>query len=423
MMKILKLLLLFFFILSCSSGAFEIQISAFLATAENDYLLPYQNEKIHFLNSSSSNTPFLDRVEFRTESDEFEINRQRYSVRLYPNGWGETEAGKKIYDVTLQFNKTQYDLLFHQALKKRYTLIVDFLHTGTMIELHKKLMVLYEDRVTAFKKNINSLDFDINDLIEAEDALINLKLELMDMESMKRGIEDVIRVRLNAKESIKFDTDKIIGISFIEKNLYQFNRTPDMDNVYLRNSSLSLELARSRYNLEKSENKRFISFFEASYDNEQRYDSEEAFSLQLGVNLPFINSNRLEINRRKLRYLAEKGENENLKARLSENLQIVTNVLKSFIRKHKVLLKKKENDHIESSIKTYSQIEGLNPMILLKIKESSLKRDIALERIKYEIFKKYIELLDVTGRLSDKPLKNYISMDLEEVTTCKGEMK
>ena len=56
-------------------------------------------------------------------------------------------------------------------------------------------------------------------------------------------------------------------------------------------------------------------------------------------------------------------------------------------------------------------MEGINPLNLLKIKESMINGDIQLNRINYLILSRYIELLDVRGKLSDKPLKNFLSKE------------
>ena len=68
----LSLLITFAF----SLEAKDITINEFLLTAASDTLLEYEKEKIDFLSSSSSNTPFLDRVELRTQTEESDLNKQ-----------------------------------------------------------------------------------------------------------------------------------------------------------------------------------------------------------------------------------------------------------------------------------------------------------------------------------------------------------
>ena len=59
------------------------------------------------------------------------------------------------------------------------------------------------------------------------------------------------------------------------------------------------------------------------------------------------------------------------------------------------------------------RIEGGDPLVLLEMRESILERDVDLATVTSEIYSSYIELLDVSGKLSEQPLKNYISAGLE----------
>ena len=56
-------------------GASEISVTDFLAAALQDSLLDTRNEIIDYLNSTSSDSPFFDRVELRTQTERFELSR------------------------------------------------------------------------------------------------------------------------------------------------------------------------------------------------------------------------------------------------------------------------------------------------------------------------------------------------------------
>ncbi|MDY6973600.1 MAG: hypothetical protein SV775_14935, partial [Thermodesulfobacteriota bacterium] len=313
-------------------------------------------------------------------------------------------------------NEIQRDALLHQALEKRYGLVIDYLHSNNILRLNRELMILYEDRLNVLSERSNSVDFDINDLLEAEDDLSGLRVNLIGLENRQSSIEDNIRVYVPGQDLIDFDADSIAEIGLIKRTIQQLSGTPHEDNVYFRNSRVRLELARCRYNLEKSRSKKYIRYFEAHYDNEERHDTREAFSVELGIMLPFINSNQLDVNQRMLGYLTEKGRYEGLKEALSEKLVLLSGDLKRSIEQHELLIAEKESVRAESSIQKYMRLEGIDPLILLKIKESILRREISLENLRFKIHSKYIELLDALGKLSEKPLRNHISSAQELIT-------
>ena len=406
-----------------SSDASVLSVRCFLATAQHDCLLQNANEKVGFLQATSPNTPFFDKVELRTQTDEFELSRERYSVRLYPNGLGETKAGRKIWETSLQRSRIQRELLLHQALKKRYLLVIDLLCSKKILAISRQIKSVYEDMVTALEKSRNSLDFDINDLIGASDDLTKAKLEIIELEARVQSVENSILSYMLAEGPIAFSTENLAGIDVIRNLSQHFGDTPAPDNVYVKDSSLRVEIAKSRHALEKAQGRRYIRFLEVSYDNEERDDSSRAYFVELGITLPFVNSNRLDINRRKLQLLTAQTCDKELKRTLEEGLATCSGDIKRLLKEYAVLTEIKQQTATDSLLKAYMQVEGISPLVLLEMKESILKRNIALEKIRNELFISYIELLDITGKLSEKPLKNYISADLEFITPCEQDVR
>lgn len=420
--KLLASVTVFLFLYS-STEASVFSVKSFLATAQHDRLLQHANEKVDFLESTSSNTPFIDRAELRTRTDDFELTKQRYSLRLYPNGFGETDAGRKVYETSLQRSKVQSELQFHQALKKRYLLVLDLLHLVNNLELSRQAKSIYEDMVTVLEKNRASLDFDINDLIKASDDLTETELEIIELEASKQSLEHLIRSYMPTKGAIVFSTENLVDVDVIRNITQQTLDTSAQDNVYIRESLLRVDCAKSLHALEEAESRNHLRYFEISYDNDQRHDSSKAYFLELGIKFPFINSNRLDINRRKMQLLAAQARDKELKSEFEAGLKTLTDNIKGLLRQYSVLTGIKQKAGTDSLLNTYMKVQGVSPLVLLEMKESTLKRAVELEKIHYDLLSNYIELLDITGKLSEKPLKNYLSTNLEFITPCQGDIR
>jgi hypothetical protein len=397
------------------SGASAISMNEFLETAKNDYTLTLQNDEIDFIKSTSSNTPLLNAVELRTRTNRYDINRQRYTVRLRPNGWGEAKIGKKVYEKTLIYNECQQQMLFNKALKNRYLMIIDLLYDRTYLVLERRLMVLYEDKINVLKKSVNNLDFDARELIDAEDQVIELQLDLITLENKLTNTEDEIRKIISVQGAIEFDLKMMAGHKLIASIMEKIPPEPGKDNIYLKTAEIGAELARERFNLEKAESRRYIDYLEANYDMEEQNKLDRALSLEIGITLPIVNPNRLDFNRRELDSLREKRRYEDQKRTVAEEILIALQDLDRLMNQHNVLSGKKKSSKVESSLKTYIGVEGVDPLILLKLRESMLKMDIALEKINNRIYTRYIELLDVSGKLIEKPVINYLSENTEEI--------
>ncbi len=411
MIRIVSLALLASITMASPLGAADLTIGDFLASAKRDGALDQQDEKLAFLHSASPNTPYVDRLEFRTATDEFRATNQSYRLRLYPAGWGETTAGQQLFDTTLEFTEAQREMVLHQALKKRYELIIEYIYTTDALALHRKLLLLHKDRITVLKSSTDSMGFDINDLLEAEDDVLRLQMDLPELENELGSIEYDIRQCAGSQAPISFDPSKIAEIAHIKQAIEQIDcaAAGEEDNIYLRRGRLRLEQDRCRYDLERSQSRRFISFIETSYDNAKREHAREAYSIELGIELPFVNSERLDINRRKLDYLTEKGRYEETKQAVDREVERLKGELARLFEHHGLV---SESMKAES----YRQAEGADPLVLLKIQESILRKDCALNELNLEIYRRYVDLLDLSGYLSRKPVRNYLSAKQEEIT-------
>ena len=390
-------------------------ISEFLATAMNDYTLSPQDAKNNFLRSSPPDGAWLDRVEFRTETDRFDISNQKYSLRFYPRGFGEASEEKKVHNALLTLNESRRNLLMHEALKRRYALVVNFLHIRRLVDLNEKMDILNEDRLNVLTKRMNSLDFDVKDLIAAEEAAIEIKLEKTRLKTRLNRITDKIRRYIGSKGPILFDKEALIDLDRIGEIVETVNNDEDHQDADMEESRTRVALSRADYDLEKSKTRRYFDFFKITYDNESRSDTKEAFSMELGFVLPFFNSDKLYTKKKELEYLTEKSRHKMRVKAKTENLKALLDELEGIMEAHRILKRKKDNKKAESFLLTYMGLDGVDPLILLKIRESVLKMDMAIEDSRHAIFTAYIMFMDESGKLSENPMVNLISAVMERI--------
>ena len=104
-----------------------------------------------------------------------------------------------------------------------------------------------------------------------------------------------------------------------------------------------------------------------------------------------------------------------LEKRLARDLTKLSGDLKKLLEQYDLLMEKKEAGNIEAAMERYMHLEGVRPIVLLEMRESILQRDVALEELWRDINTSYIDFLDKTGKLVEKPLRNYISPNLEQI--------
>ncbi len=392
----------------------KLTIGRFLSTAEKDYGLQNHREIVDYLETAPTSTPYVDKIEFRTRTEEFDIYKQKYALRFYPKGWGETRYTKMLAETAKKSNQIEHKAYFNTALKQRYNLVLAYCEAASLLKLKNALLDIYDDRIQVLRKQSrHNINFNVSLLIEAEDQHIDLQLDLVKLDNSMSGIVEQIKMASDSNAKIDFHEKQMAGIEVVEWVIRDMEKNSTFDNVDLLDQKLKIEISEYKYQIEKSKNRDYLSFFQMAYDADESDDAEKAYSVQFGFKLPFINPDRDEVNRRKIIHMKEKLKYEDEKRDSLQKIMSLTSSLKRLIHQHYILTNRKENGNSEISYKTYRNMEGVNPLSLLKIKESMIFGDIQLNRINYLILSRYIELLDLKGKLSEKPLKNFLSKKME----------
>lgn len=389
----------------------KLTIDAFIATAESDLKFLNQAELTLDLEGAPKSTPYLDRVEFRTKTDEFDVYKQKYSLRFYPKGWGETMYTKRASELESASCRTEQNDYYNDAVKQRYDLALEYLETRALMQLTKQLATVCEDRIHVLKKkSIGSLSFDISDLIEAEELQTDLRLERVGLENKMTALIHQIRLAANSQAPIAFDPVSLVRVSTIQKRIPELIPETTVNNIGLQDQKNKVDLADNKYKLEQAKNRDYLRFVQVSYDNDEYDDPQKAYSLELAIKLPFIRSDREEMNRRKVTYMKERLKYDEEKRAISEQRTSLIRSLDRLIDQYSILAANKHNSDADVSFKAYLTMDGMDPLNLLKIKEALIKSEMQLVKTGFNIRNRFIELLDLTGQLSQKPVKNYMAL-------------
>jgi hypothetical protein len=382
-------------------------------TAYKDETFAFQTEKIAFLKNSSSNTPYINEVEFRMQIDQFRDSKQKYTVRLNMNGWGESAQGTKVYDASLKYNETERDIILNESLKERYMDVISYAFFEMQFESLKSLMRVYNDRVEVLKQSVGTLQFDAVKLIETERQLLDLQLDLINIKNNKAVIEEKIRLFFPSESDDVLLIKEMLDIYAIQENVNQLKESFVEKNVHIMHRLYKYQMAEAKYILEKVENNTYLSFFEAALDMDKKDKFEKAFSIEFGVTIPVVNPNRLDINRRKLNSLKAKSDWMKVKKDIQETFNAFSNRIKRLTSQYELISLQKKKSRTEETFDIFRQMDGANPLTLLKLKESMLKNEITMQKIQHQIYETYIKLLDCSGELSSQPLVNYLSTTLQ----------
>jgi len=391
----------------------EITINDYLSTALKDETYAFQTEKIAFLKKSSANTPYINEVEFRMQIDQFEDSKQKYTVRFNMNGWGEHIQGKKVYEASLKYQEIESAIILNKSLIERYMDIINYAYLETQFVFLESLMGVHNDRVEVLKQSVGSLQFDAVALIETERQLLDLQLDMINIKNNKAFIEEKIKLSFPSQSEGLFVIKDMIDIYAIQNKVSQLKSSLSEKNVHIQHSQYKYEMAEAKYILEQAENKTYLSFLEAAYNMEDKKKFEKAFSVEFGVTIPIVNPNRLDINRRKINSLKAKSDWIKVIKDIHMTFYVYSNKIERLISQYEVLSLQKKKSRTEETFDIFREMDGANPLTLLKLKESMLKNEITMHKIKHQVYETYIKLLDCSGELSSQPIVNYLSPNLQ----------
>jgi hypothetical protein len=411
-----------------SGRAQTASIARFLSTAKKDYTVTAQHSKTEALKSFPYRLPFIDDVEFRVRNTAFESPKMRYSVRVQPKGFGETRAADALFKSQVSLTDQENQLLLNSALLFRYMMAIDLLERQTLLRRYSELTLVYEDRIKVLAKKTYTTDFDLNAVIVAENELTKMKDQKIEERKEISILKREIGGYLADTGFSELDTTGIVGVETVSETVKPDRVAIDTNNVYLANYRLRFQVSGNKYSLEKAQDRRYISFLSFSHDQDQlldeldrrldrkAYDLNNAYAVELGFKLPFVTADGREIARRKAAFLDDKAAYEQALRELIEKMKRDVDDIQALIAQYRYLMARENEVDAQASLKKYSQMTGVDPLMLLSIKQGTLENNIRKEKVKFNILKNYIRVLDVAGQLSRKPLINYLSAAKETVS-------
>lgn len=410
---------------SARAGGLSIQ-KTLLASLNDANVKEIEGDAGCLKKGSYDGIPMIEDMELRLRNEAFDINRLRYTLRIQPRGFGETRSAHR-YNKSFSLNFERNVLLAqNKALRDRYLQILDLMEQRTMEEQNKELIAVYEDMIKVMEtKKYDVAAFDFNKLIDGEDQNTKIHNQIYELKRVYFNSRNSIENSLHDTAFGEFDTtgfvdvDSVIG--WVEHRDYSF----DTNNVYLEYYRLQHELARARYDLDKTEMRRYISLLGFSYDNGtmldeivqrdrgRSYNFNNSYRVEIGVKIPDLTMARHDLARRKADYLSEKEDYEKVKLELISQMKKDKEDLLSFIAQYRFLKARENEVDANSSLKKYLQMSGVDPLILLAIKESIVKNHVEIAKLKFSILRNYIQVIDVAGELSKPPLRNFLSQKQE----------
>ncbi len=395
-----------------SNGQSVISSYQLLAGQIDSTLIQSLQNSQAYLANTNQDMPLINKLEFRSETDELNIARQEYVFRMSFNGKKSREAQTQVTKSQSRLYGLKEQLLEEDQMIERYELITDWHYAQEeLIGLMDK-KILLEDKKTVYQKMLNSsFDFNIEKLLKVEESLQEIERNVLQLKYKKSFIIQQLLPTQDVESQLRLDSSKWISLGKMEELLEEIIllKNPTLDQMIQEEE---VNFAQIEYNVEKAEGKKILDFLQAKYAGRDKLGFEKEWSLGIGINIPTKSSTRVKMNEATLKIFDEKYKDKELATDLERKVMRSYNEFQFLIQEHKTIQQQISDNRLEETFEKYRAKGTVHPLSLLQIKESALKSKRALKKIEKEACFIFLEILVYKGRLASSERINYLSDDL-----------
>ncbi len=343
---------------------------------------------------------WIEEVEIRTETNRFELDRQRINLRISP-------ASKKINQASVQLadSYTQKLSLLEKNINERiqineYKAVLQAAKVISRNSLNQELLTILRDQDKVYQKLLdNKSNYSVR-WLDIKREISELEIDLY---------QDKRTLSLLVPDNVVIKWDNLITIQDIVNRI----KTESIDiNTEDANSEsqLNKKILGEEIALRKAESTGIFDFLQIEYRGPSNNLFEEKYSITGAFRLPFLDSkSRLKITELELKKLELESElvanRKKLITELSDLRQDIIVLSEIYeLQKESLTENKKQTDIILSK---YSELNS-DPLFILQHKGMLLSDQKAIHKSKYEILEKYIEYQFSKGVIYNNPNQNIL---------------
>jgi hypothetical protein len=401
-----KFIFLFLFLPYVTNA--QVTMEDFLQAAwEEPSLKSFANQN-QFLSSKPYRLAPVQRLEFRTESNQLDPARQDYALRINPaNPWEMKRNNQyfRTYQETLQLDR---DRLLKQSLQARYQVIINWLYYQELSELkandkqnsERLLLILEGQRYSDF--------FDVEDYIklklEQVDKTIELEETHFEIDNQQRKVE-ALHEQARGK-TLLWPTDAVVSIKRLEAIVDSLTQLAIIGGE-VQYREKKIDLTTHEWQLEKSNIN--VGFLQAQYQPYRVEQGRKPWNLSLGVTIPVFNPNKGDMTKRKLEVIEAEGDLDVAKGEQQAGRELMHAKIKSLIQRYNEVDNMTENLNVSSMASILQQFNSSNPSATIQFQSKLIKLKTISARLRQEILLSYIEYLGYSEVIQHRPLVNFLS--------------
>lgn len=416
--------------------------------------------------SAARNLKLWDKVELRYQMDGFSFAKHDFELRVTPQAFGERAADKAHYEAVKNYQQATFAVERSILLYDRYERGVRYVLRQKINEINKQLLQVIQDRIEVLHLKSGSASFNAEDLMASLEKNASLKANLLSDSTALRDAELKMLAWAPEYDNVKLDSAFLptmeelaeflkngvtVDENFPLVALAKGKRDSDIskamqdaskDRDYISHIgigySLQIESLMEKYkdldgsDIIKPEYKKYegewkrgacpsgltadgdCAFWDNTHtirklvpetDNRKTADK---FFVNLAFRLPFFDSNKDATLREQVAVLDAESDYLDDVREVNQKVARLTEEVLTLIDQWKVLKDYAEQVNASGFMEQFAHKAGSDPLLLLRARESALESDLKAAKLEYDIFARYLELLDYSGGLARQDVTNHL---------------
>ena|GEM_PF-1173412 len=335
--------------------------------------------------------PWFESYDFRTETRDFDLDRQEYTFRLSPSTRGKVRAQESLYrhlESAPDF-KAQDDQC--RALADRYSDWLKLYFLDREAQLLARLERVRTDQSTVLNRLAGTLDFDWSELINIREEQTDLNIERLTLQA-----QTDYYTKSYGLERVALDFSDLLPPAQMQERIGGATlATIDPELMY------EIETINRELDLERAEQKQYFDFAQVKYQGPHNDPARERLSVGIAFRLPTSGDQVLKLRELELEAEALRAEQAREAAGKTTDLEARRQLLLGHFNRYATLtdLYLREKQEFEDLSRKLSGREGINPLPLLKIKARALRNELKLLRLEEELYDGYLDLMERNGEV------------------------
>ncbi len=374
-------------------------------------------KKLGYMAAFRENHPqtlrWLDRIELRSGTREFDLNQQEYGLRMYGSKPAEIRYRNRLESIEARYYQALAEDALHDALAYRYRVLAKLYILEKQNRLRQEQQT-FQEKKTAYLEALfqNQLDLELKDLIQAYRKKSRLQTIQAGLARDKTGVNHNISFA-GSGDSLVIGDFNWIYAEGIKTVLQQDPDLPPGGSatlVRLRQEKEKLLLEEKRVRGDKWNVLDFVQIQWRNNPNDVLI--REKLNIGAGIRLPYSGSSKRDQNQVLIEQLTVDTELDEFE----EAFRLTARTLKQEIVQLLLQLEEETNqlNEFEKKFRNASLLSHplTTPQDALLIEEIILDGLEEILDTEEKLIYKYVDYLDYTRLISHAPYRNYLHAGL-----------